>query len=726
MANRRGDYEKHREDMAAASRKRSTAGREIGEIPPIANVRRRSKCRKSLRLFCETYNPIAFKLGWSPDHLKAIARIEESATQGALFAFAMARGSGKTAICRMAALWVVSYAIRRYAFVIGSTDKKACESMDTIRTLIRFGGTYAADFPEISHAARALGGIANRATGQTCDGVSTMIEWSNDSIMLPTVPCPANWPRSWPKRSDGMAPTSGVIVYASGLTGEGLRGSNKTLTTGEMIRPDFVLLDDPQTPESARSKSQNQTRYRLVSSDVLGMAGPEVPIAAVMPCTVIEPGDMVDEILDRSKNPLWRGERSGIFTALPTNLAAWDAYFEIYARCAQMEPPNYGESNAYYVKNQAVLDAGCEATWPDRKGVDLSAIQHAMHLYFRDRRGFMAEYMNRPEAAIVASASALNADAILTRASNLPRGIVPRECTRLTAFIDVGAHVLWWMVCAWDERFGGTILDYGSFPDQRRTYFTEADARITLGTLPELQGQPQSAAIYSGLTSVAAHALGRVYQQEGTGAEMRIERGMVDANWGPGTDLVYEFCRRSEFSAILLPSHGRFIGVTSNPMHTWTTRPGERAGWCWRMSSPSNGRGRHITFDANHWKTFAAERMRTAEGAPGCVRLYQPDDREHVMLADHFTAEYPVSATSRSSERTVDEWKDIPSRDNHWWDCFVGCCVVASVQGLLWSSAKAAGVKDPLPPSKPPKPLSELQRERARDRESREYERNEL
>jgi hypothetical protein len=67
---------------------------------PTSPTRAPRACRKSLRLFCETYNPEAFYLGWSDDHLRAIDRIEEAATLGALFAFAMARGSGKTTICR--------------------------------------------------------------------------------------------------------------------------------------------------------------------------------------------------------------------------------------------------------------------------------------------------------------------------------------------------------------------------------------------------------------------------------------------------------------------------------------------------------------------------------------------------------------------------------------------------------------------------------------------------
>lgn len=687
------DYDSHRSEMAARSRATSAKGREIGAIPDIADVNRRERCRGSLRHFCETYNPKAFALGWSPDHLKAIARIEEAVTGGALFAFAMARGSGKTTLCRHAALWAASYAHCRYPFLIGATDDKACETLDTLRILIRFLDHYAEDFPEVSWPARCLQGIANRATGQTCGGESTLIEWSADRIVLPTVPPPANWPAAWPLRQDRMVPTSGILISASGLTGEGIRGSLKTLTTGEGVRPDFVLLDDPQTPESARSPTQNDTRLRLVSADVLGMAGPDKAIAAVMPCTVIEPGDMVDRVLDRSQHPLWRGERSGILRSMPADLAAWDRYFELYGRCAQLEPPDFAESNAHYLAHRAALDAGAEASWADRKKPgEVSAVQSAMHLYFRDKRAFMAEFMNDPQPSGSAAAAALDAGEVAARVTNLARGMVPRACTRVTAFVDVGAHLLWYLVAAWDERFGGQVIDYGPYPDQGRAHFAATDPRPGLQALPEFAGRPQEAAVYGGLTAVATRVLGRVYRQEETGADLRVERCLVDANWGPATDLVYEFCRRSPHAAVLLPSHGKFVGASSNPMATWQTRPGERAGWGWRLSAVSSARGRHLVFDANQWKTFAAERLRTPEGAPGCVRLFAPGPAgTHRLLGDHCTAEYPVCVARQAGGRAVDEWKAVPGRDNHLWDCLIGACVAASVCGLAWSAAAAAG-----------------------------------
>jgi hypothetical protein len=703
--------------MAEASRQRSAAGREIGPVPPIADVSRRERCRASLRLFCETYNPKAFTLGWSSDHLKAIARIEEAATQGALYAFAMARASGKTTICRMAALWALSYRHCRYAFVIGATDDKAKESLDTLRTLIRFLDEYAADFPEVSFPARQLGGIANRAGGQTCGGESTLIEWSADRIVLPTVPPPVNWPKEWALREDGMVPTSGSLVSASGLTGEGIRGSLKTLTTGEMVRPDLVLLDDPQTPESARSFAQNATRLKLIEADVLGMAGPGKTIAGVMPCTVIERGDCIDQLLDRGKHPLWRGERSGMLRSMPKNLAAWDGYFEVYARCAQMEPPDFTESNAFYLAHRRTLDEGSEASWPERMAKnEVSAIQSAMHLYFRNRTAFLAEYQNTPEAPDDgASAAALNADDVLAKISNLPRGTVPRSATRLTAFIDVGVHLLWWMVVAWDERFGGTLIEWGCVPEQSRSYFAKDDPRPALGDLPEQAGKGRDAALYAGLGLAATRAL-RAFRQEETGAEMHAERCLVDANLGPVTDQVYEFCRRSPHAALLVPSHGKFIGASSNPMSSWQKKPGDRAGSGWRLYPPGTaGRGRHVVFDTNHWKTFVSERLRTPEGAVGCLRLFAALPELHKMLADHLTAEFPVEV-ARPGGRKVDEWKLRPGRDNDLFDCLVGCAVAAGVGGLVWSAGAAAGQDAPQGERKKRMKWSEMQRAKRANR----------
>lgn len=695
--------DRHREREAARRREASATSREIGGIPPIANVRRRARCRNSLRLFCETYNPETFSLGWSDDHLRMISRVEEAVRGGALYAVAMPRGSGKSTLSRHAALWALSYSLRRYVFVIGANAEKAEDAIRAIQTYIRFLPLYVDDFPEISHAARKLGGIAQGARGQTCNGVSTLIEWGGDKIVLPTVPPPPYWPKSWPLRRDKMVPSSGGVVAASGLTGDGIRGSLLTLTTGESIRPDLVLIDDPQTSESSHSRTQNATREKLVGADVLGMAAPGKTIAAVMPCTVISPGDFIDRILDRSKHPLWRGERSGILKSMPINLGAWDDYFDVYSRCAQKEPPDFTESNEYYVANRAVLEEGAAASWPERKLPDeVSAVQSAMHLYFRDKRAFYSEYMNQPQPEeILGAIRDLDAAQISSKLNRTPRGVVPPDCTRVTAFIDVGESVLFWCVCGWNESFGGSVVDYGTFPRQNRAYFAKADARPSLSDV--FPDYPLDARIDAGLKVVVDSAVSKAYPRQDAAGDVRVGICMIDTGHKP--KIVYDFCRMHALRPILMPYRGYGVTAGREPMANWPVRPGEpkRPGWNWRKRpSTEGGYGTHVIADVNHWKTFAAERLLSPPGS-ACLHLFGDRAGEHQLFADHLVSEYRVRTEGRG--RTVDEWQAKPEHwDNDYFDCLVGCTVGASVLGLTWSAAGAMG--DPPKPKEPRKRVS--------------------
>lgn len=83
---------------------------------------------------------------------------------------------------------------------------------------------------------------------------------------------------------------SGAILKVAGITGR-IRGMKHQAAEGDSFRPDLVILDDPQTDESARSLSQCQGRESILAGAVLGLAGPGRKISGIMPCTVIRPGD---------------------------------------------------------------------------------------------------------------------------------------------------------------------------------------------------------------------------------------------------------------------------------------------------------------------------------------------------------------------------------------------------------------------------------------------------
>jgi len=190
---------------------------------------------------------------------------------------------------------------------------------------------------------------------------------------------------------------------------------------------------------------------------------------------------------------------------------------------------------------------------------------------------------------------------------------------------------------------------------------------------------------------------------------MRVDRCLIDANWGTSTDVVYQFCRQSAHAAVLLPSHGRFVGAASMPFAEYKRRRGDRVGLNWRIPNVQGKRAvRHAVFDSNFWKSFIHARLAVPMGDRGCLSLFGRDAEAHRLLAEHLTAEYRVRTEGRG--RVVDEWRMRPeAQDNHWLDGLVGCAVAASIQGAILpgTDAKAATKKGPMK-------LSALQKGRRR------------
>jgi len=246
--------------------------------------------------------------------------------------------------------------------------------------------------------------------------------------------------------------------------------------------------------------------------------------------------------------------------------------------------------------------------------------------------------------------------------------------------------MLFFLVTAWEGDFTGYVVDYGTYPDQKRPYFTLRDARRTLAL--SHRGAGLEGSIYAGLEALTDAYLGREWKRD-DGAALRIERCLVDANWGSSTDVVYQFCRQSRHAAVVMPSHGRFVGASSIPFSEYKRKPGDRVGHNWRMPNVRGKRAiRHVVFDTNYWKSFVQARLAVAMGDRGCLSLFGEKPAQHRLLAEHLTAEYRVKTEGRG--RTVDEWKVRPEQpDNHWLDCLVGCAVAASIQGVVLFGTEA-------------------------------------
>ncbi len=655
-------YEDRRNAERDRQAEQSLAGRDIGALPEVVNPQRKTDCERNFQLFCESYFPETYALAWSPDHLKAIEKIEIAVMTGGLFALAMPRGSGKSTLTETAALWSMLYGHREFVTLIGATESAALEMLDSIKTELEVNERLAEDFPEVIFPISQLEGIANRCAGQLYKGERTRITWTSNEIVLPTI--------------EGSK-ASGIIVRVAGITGR-IRGMKYKRSDGRSVRPSLVIIDDPQTSESAGSLEQTRKRVRVLAGDILGLAGPGQKISGIMPCTIIRPGDMADIILNRNTHPDWNGEKTRMVYKFPANMKLWEQYAEIRAESLRTDG-NFQKATDFYIENRAAMDAGAEVSWEARYNHDeVSALQHAMNLKFQDEQAFQAEYQNDPLPDDTADDTLLSIDEICAKVNGLAKSRIPLKCDRLTMFIDVQKALLFYTVIAWAEDFTGAVIDYGAWPEQHRREFSLADANPTIQSTFLSAGF--EGGLYAALASLTDDYLGREWERE-DGAMLKIERALVDANWGQSTDIVYQFCRQSVHAGVIMPSHGRYVGASSKPMTEYRKQPGDRLGFNWMVPNVAGKRAiRHVIYDTNYWKSFIHARLAVPTGDNGSLTLYGRLPGIHQLLAEHLTAEYRIKTQGRG--RTVDEWKLKPqSHDNHWLDCVAGCAVCASMLG---------------------------------------------
>ncbi len=643
---------------AYMKRKRAAAA-DIGSPPDIVDSERREACRMDLKLFCETYRSNAFNLGWSPDHEDVLRLAQAVVLDGGLFAVAMPRGSGKTTIAITTAIWALLYGHRRWVCLVGATSTKAVALLKSIKSELRFNPNLMDDFPEVCHPFRHLEGRGNRAPMQTVNGVNTDIEWTADSLVFPTIE---------------HSTSSGATISVCGLTGD-IRGQQRTTASGEIIRPDFVIPDDPQTRESAFSAVQVDNRLDTLAGDVLGLAGPGVKIAGIMPCTVVARYDVADQILNGDRGADWRSTRSQMLYGEPENPELWEEYRVI--RDSELKNDGDGsQAREFYIDHQEQLDAGLRAAWDDRMADgDVTAIRHAMELYYRDPAAFAAEYQNEPPVA--SSGELLEKDDLIAKIGpSEPQG-VPTEATKLVAMADVQKNALYWLVMATSPDFQATVIDYGVWPDQGILDLKYNNLRKPLSQIYKTNNLETY--LPSALDNLTDYLFDREYSNL-DGSVTKLSRMLVDANWGLSRNIIYNWVSYKKTDKIL-PSHGRGVTASSKPLNN-TAKAGSWVGTHWRIERAKDLPVKYVLFDANYWKSFLSARVKTDAGMPGSLHFYKASPKHHNNLFENFLSEYPVPVESK--ERAVEEWKLRPGGpDNHWLDCAVGCCVAANIEGVV-------------------------------------------
>ena len=137
--------------------------------------------------------------------------------------------------------------------------------------------------------------------------------------------------------------------------------------------------------------------------------------------------------------------------------------------------------------------------------------------------------------ASCASSRSLRSSTTANRATSPP-------AQKIVAAVDVQKESLWWAVVAWGEGMTGWVLDYGCYPEQKRSFFSNARPPKPLCS-SVYPGLNEDQAIFQGLTDLVEKLAGRVYKLS-DGSEHLLDRLVIDEGYKPAT--VHLFCRQSK------------------------------------------------------------------------------------------------------------------------------------------------------------------------------------
>lgn len=656
-------YDRHKSRVNNRGRAQAADARDVGRIPRPKNWKRRQACERDLRRYLLTYYAASFPKPFSDDHERILKDIERNTLEGGLKAIAMPRGSGKTTILIRAGIWALSYGHCHFLALIEADGAAAEESLDVVKVELETNDLLSQDFPEIAVPIRALEGITQRANAQTCLGDRTLIKWTKRELVFPTVP---------------GSKASGATFRCSGILGR-IRGMQCVTPDGKTQRPDFLLVNDPQTDLSARSEIECAKRERVLSGACLGLAGPGERISGFAAVTVIREGDVADRLLNNKLNPKWHGSRCKMVYEWPTDSKLWEKYLEIRAEEIDAGDDTHPMATAFYAKNRKAMDAGSKVGWPARYfDHEISAIQHAHGLRADNPDTYDAEYDNTPKPTVTASTSikVLTSDEYCLRTLQThKRGELPDWTEYLTVGIDVHESTLWWSLLATSQDFAGLVVDYGIWPDQGVDYTTLDQCDRTYARATKIPRQAE--ALIAALNTLTHELAARRFTRD-DGTIIPITQGLVDS--GHRTESVYRFCSQATLPIPIMPCKGIGVGARSRPWETLKQQRGERFGFGYRIPPTKRVRGaRHVLVDTNRWKTFVAESFSVEEGGTGAWHLFRASPARLRMLADNLAAEFPTETEGHG--RKLYEWTRRPNRDNHFLDATVYAGAAAAMSG---------------------------------------------
>lgn len=620
---------------------------------PPKDYKRRCRLEKNTEAWLRYYLADTFPLEFAKIHKDYIFDLDYIIENGGWKAIVLPRGSGKTTIAMGVALKSILTGKSRYAVMIGAKAGFSKNLIKTFKAWLQHNERLAADYPEVCEPIKHTNGIPQAMKTLTAFGETVYLEWTADKIVLP------DCPRITPSGKKVKSNSANAIIDCDGITGA-IRGRNYCLPDGTVARPEFCIVDDPQTKESAKSVEQTTDRLEIIKSDIAGLSGPEKDIRIVVPCTIIQEGDLADQISNPETSPDFIGERHPFFISMPENMNLWDKYNEV--RILGLAKRDKGmAAQKFYKENQKALDKGAVVSWPERKGDNaINGVQWGMNKYFQlGEKSFQTELQGAPLPA--QELIRINAETVLKCAGELSRWIVPLDAVVTTAFIDCNPRTsgLHWGVTSFEKDVSANISAYGRYPDR--------------GVLvPEnASTEQEKALLFEGLRKVC-EALGKAPLKNEMGQPCKIDLVMIDG--GYQFETVVKFVRSARMPFQLAVSRGRaatkYLDVGRDVLKAMPN-----------IHLRKNQKNeRYLSHNTDVLREDVHRAFVAGPGAPGGMTIHKAPPF-HDVLAKHITS-MKLADKAEGSLGIMYKWTKVPGTEDHLLDCAVGCYAGASWLGI--------------------------------------------
>lgn len=639
--------------VAERVRKHVAAANDIAKIDPRPRHRRvKEACRLDLELFGWRYCRRILKHRASA-HMRdgLIREIQEAILHGGQSVKMYGRGAGKTTwTVYIATVWAILYGHRRWPILISANAKLAKANLRTIKRILTRSPEIRRDFPEIVIPLVALGDISQRAASVTYCGRPTDMDWSSDRIALPMVADDAGRP---------LGPGCGARITSVGIGGA-VRGANE-----EGQRPDFLILDDPQTPKVAHSPSLVEATIRYIHNDALNLSGHDRVIAAFVTVTPQCFGDVATELTSQSKHPEWSVSVEPFITRLPPK---WNDLVLEFVREYQDDAANNDyrrtRSTNWYRANREKF-AKAEVIDPSQydPSAELDAIHHMLNVRARiGEIAFNAEIMMR--VADLDSELDLNADRVASALNGAKRCVCPPGTDAAVAFVDVNIRRgkgLSWCVCAFGPQRVAAVVAYGRYP--------ESGPLIHPGASDLARNRAVAAAI-------------RVVTGKIAGLRLRNPKGVKVALRAVGFDRGYlpDVVHRALYVIRkTTPLPFPLVAVRGFPWNKFGVRQKDMLRRGDHVFATRSQYGEYLAMMAPYWREVMQSGFLETPLMPGSFSIYGTSPAEHYTFANEIAAEKLVRKYAVETKgKTETAWDWTVTGDNHFCDSATGCFALAS------------------------------------------------